>query len=910
MPIKRQMSIREALAGRADHARQQTASQQAQRAQAGRPLLAQQQRAAKLTKGSARPGAAAAPSRRKRPAGCPVEDAPERATPPAQETVAVLPQSPPPAAAPPPSSADGQGKSERAAASVSEDGTPSKEHGNLTIATYNPMGGTTAETAILALTQRCPDVLVLPELKISSNHQRKNLYRRLLGRDFVLTYSLLPGGSLLANKGKGGRTKAGVLIAVAKKHTAHHSLSKPEVPAHLHGHLSHVRLNPPGSRPLDIIGVYMPSASDEQHIRGLAGEYIHQTVQRCTTTGSTLVLAGDWNATQRDADRSTRRSSPTDVEHRQLVADARLVPAGGHPTDPNQPNEPTYRQQVVSGDAVCSRIDEVFVCLPTLPDAAAWKPADWEVPAAGGNSDHEPLVVHLPCLQLGYEPPPRQAKLPFQGKKQFTLPMCREELLRFKSAFQSEVSVQRAMRQFEEAASAAASKLEDAHSQALSQSAEPAAYAAAFEREANKQGVPNDVVETLAGQLHELLNTALETARQHCTMHTTTNRHYLPRTASRRVRELDRLSCLLKVGRRELETAWTDGSHTQKALLAALRERMEAEVSRGTDHSASDEPRSTKRGSTLCSATPRDVDTALQELQGHLDATARARSASPPKDPRLVATAGAPNGELNTVLAGVEASLSALRQERRGILRTDQLKAWGKAVSAWQKKYARQPRWRHKDIAACNTGAPRGIEVLRDPTTGTLTAEPTELLRILREQRQKTAAAPTSEKTGSYTTAVPTQGERGYPWETPNATDRFTLCTKVAPGCQREDLLPRIKDFGLFEGIIKRAANKKAAGPDEVPNEMLKFLPTQLHHSMHHMFVTMWLTGATPSPWKHSHTIMLYKKGDPTNPANYRPIGLARTVYKLWTALLTAVMSDYAAQHAIISDSQHGFVKR
>ncbi|EFN50548.1 hypothetical protein CHLNCDRAFT_137223 [Chlorella variabilis] len=37
---------------------------------------------------------------------------------------------------------------------------------------------------------------------------------------------------------------------------------------------------------------------------------------------------------------------------------------------------------------------------------------------------------------------------------------------------------------------------------------------------------------------------------------------------------------------------------------------------------------------------------------------------------------------------------------------------------------------------------------------------------------------------------------------------------------------------------------------------------------------------------------MLYKKGDPTDPANYRPIGLALTIYKLWTALITGVLSD------------------
>eukprot|EP00887_Chlorella_sp_A99_P007536 scaffold28.g7536.t1 len=69
----------------------------------------------------------------------------------------------------------------------------------------------------------------------------------------------------------------------------------------------------------------------------------------------------------------------------------------------------------------------------------------------------------------------------------------------------------------------------------------------------------------------------------------------------------------------------------------------------------------------------------------------------------------------------------------------------------------------------------------------------------------------------------------------------------------------------------------------------------------------MWLTGATPAAWKDSHTVMLYKKGDPADLGNYRPVGLALTIYKLWTALLTAVLSGYAERHAILTDSQAGF---
>lgn len=202
-PVLRQISITAAVAA------------MAQRTQAGEKRVAQQQRAARLARGNPGdcppPGSAAARRNRKRSA----EESPDppRGTSPDRQPPDGN-NSPLPDASPKPSACTQQ----------------RHPGGQFVVATYNPMGGTTAESAIQSLAARQPDALILPELKISSRQQRRNLYRRLLGRHYVLTYSLLPGGSLLSNLGKGSRTKAGVLVAIARKHTTYNSLSKPEVP--------------------------------------------------------------------------------------------------------------------------------------------------------------------------------------------------------------------------------------------------------------------------------------------------------------------------------------------------------------------------------------------------------------------------------------------------------------------------------------------------------------------------------------------------------------------------------------------------------------------------------------------------------------------------------------------------------
>lgn len=63
-----------------------------------------------------------------------------------------------------------------------------------------------------------------------------------------------------------------------------------------------------------------------------------------------------------------------------------------------------------------------------------------------------------------------------------------------------------------------------------------------------------------------------------------------------------------------------------------------------------------------------------------------------------------------------------------------------------------------------------------------------------------------------------------------------------------------------------------------------------------------------PTTWKNSHTVLIHKKGDTNNTANYRPISLLRTVAKLYTGLLTSKLSSWIARHGALSPSQKGFM--
>ena len=79
------------------------------------------------------------------------------------------------------------------------------------------------------------------------------------------------------------------------------------------------------------------------------------------------------------------------------------------------------------------------------------------------------------------------------------------------------------------------------------------------------------------------------------------------------------------------------------------------------------------------------------------------------------------------------------------------------------------------------------------------------------------------------------------------------------------------------------------------------------HDALQLHFQAMSITGITPPSWLHSHTILLYNKGDPATLENYRPITLANALYNIWTTCIVMLASDYVESRKILSPEQEGF---
>ena len=109
--------------------------------------------------------------------------------------------------------------------------------------------------------------------------------------------------------------------------------------------------------------------------------------------------------------------------------------------------------------------------------------------------------------------------------------------------------------------------------------------------------------------------------------------------------------------------------------------------------------------------------------------------------------------------------------------------------------------------------------------------------------------------------------------------------------------------------IIKKLSSNTATGPDNIPNEIIEILfeVEQFQQVLLKIINTCIYKKRIPKQWKKSHIYTIYKKDNPNNPLNYRPIALMSTTYKIYSSLITKRLSDYMEEKEALSNMQGGF---
>lgn len=116
-----------------------------------------------------------------------------------------------------------------------------------------------------------------------------------------------------------------------------------------------------------------------------------------------------------------------------------------------------------------------------------------------------------------------------------------------------------------------------------------------------------------------------------------------------------------------------------------------------------------------------------------------------------------------------------------------------------------------------------------------------------------------------------------------------------------------VKEFSLMEIVcgIRNLNNRKSPGPDSIINEALKIGEKIISGLITILFNRILKERKVPEQWTVSEIILIYKKGDPSDVSNYRPISLMASLYKLFSqCLLERIGSKIDAKQPI---EQAGF---
>ena len=126
------------------------------------------------------------------------------------------------------------------------------------------------------------------------------------------------------------------------------------------------------------------------------------------------------------------------------------------------------------------------------------------------------------------------------------------------------------------------------------------------------------------------------------------------------------------------------------------------------------------------------------------------------------------------------------------------------------------------------------------------------------------------------------------------------------PGVAALPIWPPVSQEEILT-LIAHLKSGKAAGPDFIPSDLIKYAPQWWAPFLAELFTKVNSQGQVPKYWTQSHIVPIYKKGDKLNPNNFRPISLLSIPGKLYASHLLTELTSWIDDNNIIGPEQAGF---
>lgn len=101
---------------------------------------------------------------------------------------------------------------------------------------------------------------------------------------------------------------------------------------------------------------------------------------------------------------------------------------------------------------------------------------------------------------------------------------------------------------------------------------------------------------------------------------------------------------------------------------------------------------------------------------------------------------------------------------------------------------------------------------------------------------------------------------------------------------------------------------KKSLGPDELHGKLIYEVRHELVKPLTHLFNLSIKLGHIPQDWKDANIIPIFKKGNRSEPGNYRPVSLTCILGKILESIIKEKLCQHFDKYNLIRDTQHGFL--
>jgi hypothetical protein len=146
-------------------------------------------------------------------------------------------------------------------------------------------------------------------------------------------------------------------------------------------------------------------------------------------------------------------------------------------------------------------------------------------------------------------------------------------------------------------------------------------------------------------------------------------------------------------------------------------------------------------------------------------------------------------------------------------------------------------------------------------------------------------------------------------------SSNFVVDNGLLPAVSNIEHSPNKLDHIVFTPALVRLAIKKLkhktkGGPDCIPPLFFKNCCDELCYPLSCFFTISFDSGYLPPVWLTSFITPIFKKGNPVDANNYRPIALTATMCKLMESIIKDQMVRFMVDEGFITKCQHAFIKQ